>query len=516
MASSPLPSPAPAPAPTAERTPSRSRLRGLDPLAPLCGLVALLVYVSQGFSGYLSRDLAVYSYGGQQAAEGVWPFVAILNRAGPLAHWVPGLGAWVGRQVGADDIVAMRFTLMLVSVATVVACYLLGRDLFGSRGAGVATAAAMLSCEGFLRYATLGPREKTTMVLLLTLGLLAMVHRRWGTAGAMVALSTLSWQPVGFPAIAALATAALLAGDGRVRALVRIAVGGLVPTGLILLGYLAIGKLQIFLDAFFLINLRYTQQGGLFNNGPSMWGSIVDAYGWSLWVMVLGTVVITVLGVREARRPSRRTPQGAALVALAVHVVVCVLWAFLAFNGWPDAFYVFPASVLGIGALYALLARRVPARTALAVVAAWALVATGLSFLASLRDRTDELDDQRADVRDVMAILPPGASIASVEAPQPLVLAHQRNVSRFQLFGNGLEDYVEDTWPGGVDGYASWLLAQEPTVIAVGTQSGMPDWLPPAMGSTYTDVGFSDGWQWWVRTDLGAPVLERLESRLER
>jgi hypothetical protein len=493
-----------------------SRLRALDPLAPLCGLVALVVYLLQGFGGLLSRDLAVYSYGGQQFADGVAPFVAILNRAGPLAHAVPGVGAWVADLVGVDDLVAMRFTLMLVAVATIVVVYLLGRDLFRSRGAGVATAAAMLSCEGFLRYATLGPREKTTMVCLLALGLLAMVHQRWGTAGAMVALSTLSWQPVAFPAIAALATAALLGADGRARALARIAVGGIVPTALIMLGYLLIGKLQVFLDAFFLINLRYTEQGGLLINTASLWSSILDAYGWSLWVIALGTFATLAIGVSAARGPARRTPQGAAFVALAVHVVVCVLWAFRAFNGWPDAFYVLPASVLGIGGLYVLLARRVPGRSAVAVLVAWAAVATGLSIVSALANRNHELDDQRADVAAVMAILPPDARIASVEAPQPLVLTHQRNVSRFQLFGNGLEGYVEDTWPGGAAGYGRWLVDQRPTVIAVGQQSGMPDWLPPAMAGSYVDVGASDGWEWWVRGDLGAPVLDDLRSVLGR
>ncbi len=211
-----------------------ARLRTIDPLAPLTGLVALAVYLLQGFDGLLSRDLAVYSYGGQQFADGVAPFVAILNRAGPLAHAVPGVGAWVADLVGVDDLFGMRVTLMLVAVATIVVMYLLGRDLFGSRGAGLATAAAMLSCEGFIRYATFGPREKTTMVLMLALALLAMVHQRWGTAGAFIALSTLCWQPVAFPAIAGVAVAALLGtGPGardRLVALARIAVGGLVPT----------------------------------------------------------------------------------------------------------------------------------------------------------------------------------------------------------------------------------------------------------------------------------------------
>jgi hypothetical protein len=172
--------------------------------------------------------------------------------------------------------------------------------------------------------------------------------------------------------------------------------------------------------------------------------------------------------------------------------------------------------MLGIGALVALLAHRVPGRAAAVVAVVWALVATVLAVAAARHNSNDDLLAQRADVDAVMAILPADATLASVEAPQPLVLAHQRNVSRFQLFGNGLSDYVDDTWPGGTAGYGRWLVARRPTVIAVGEQSGMPDWLPPAMTGRYVDVGASHGWEWWVRGDLGAPVLDDLRSALGR
>ena len=67
----------------------------------------------------------------------------------------------------------------------------------------------------------------------------------------------------------------------------------------------------------------------------------------------------------------------------------------------------------------------------------------------SVVSRDDTLVAQRADVDHVMALLPADATMLTVEAPQPLVLAHKRNLSRFQLFGNGLIDYLEATWPGG-------------------------------------------------------------------
>ena len=74
-----------------------SRLRGTDPLVPLVALVSVVVYVLHGFHGTLTRDLGIYSYAGQQVADGVPPYLGVLNRAGPLAHVLPGVGAVVAR-----------------------------------------------------------------------------------------------------------------------------------------------------------------------------------------------------------------------------------------------------------------------------------------------------------------------------------------------------------------------------------------------------------------------------------
>ena len=170
--------------------PSRFRSfdpRGIDPLGPLMATVGTVVFLVHGYGGILTRDLALYAYGGQQFAEGVPPFVAVLNRAGPLAHMVPGVGTWLGRLLGADsgadDLLAMRVLMTVLSAIAVWVVYLLGRDAFGSRLAGVASASSLLAFQGFVTYATGGPREKTTMMLLMALALWAVVRRRWGWAG---------------------------------------------------------------------------------------------------------------------------------------------------------------------------------------------------------------------------------------------------------------------------------------------------------------------------------------------
>ena len=292
------------------------RFSRLDPLAFLASAVALAVYLPHGFEGGLSRDLGVYSYAGQQFAEGVPPYVGILNRAGPLAHAIPGLGAWVARQVGADDILGMRVIMMLISAACIGLIYLLGRDVFRSRSAGLATAAAMLCSQGFIHYATYGPREKTAMVLFTICALLAMLHRRWGWTGFFIALATLTWQPVFPAAIVGAAVALLLATpSGKIRALARLAVGGLVPTVLVVAAYAAIGELQVFLDDFLLINARYTQQVSLLFQPDRLWPLLWTAYGWSLVVFLVGSVALVVLTVRAALTPatSRESSASAAL-----------------------------------------------------------------------------------------------------------------------------------------------------------------------------------------------------------
>ena len=97
-----------------------------------------------GFRGFLDRDVALYAYGGQQVVDGVPPYEGIINRAGPLAHILPGLGVAVARLIGADDLTTIRVVFMLFAAGCVGVVYLLSRDVFGSRLSGLAASAAFL------------------------------------------------------------------------------------------------------------------------------------------------------------------------------------------------------------------------------------------------------------------------------------------------------------------------------------------------------------------------------------
>ena len=122
--------------PEPERSrPAWARAR-VDPAGPLLALVAGVVYALHGFGHYLSRDLALYAYAGQRVADGVAPYEGVVNRSGPLSHLVPGVGAFLGRLVGVDDLLAMRAFFLVLSMACVWLAYVMGRDLLHSRAAG--------------------------------------------------------------------------------------------------------------------------------------------------------------------------------------------------------------------------------------------------------------------------------------------------------------------------------------------------------------------------------------------
>jgi hypothetical protein len=468
-----------------------------------------------GFDGRLTTDLGVYAYGGQQVAEGVAPYVAIVNRVGPLAHVLPGGAAVVARGVGVEDVLAMRVFFMLIAVACVGLAYLLGRDVFRSRLAGLASAAALLSFHGFIELATYGPREKTPMVLFILASLLAVVHQRWLTTGVLVSLATLTWQPTFFPLIVAVLVAVVVgvSRGARWRALARVTIGGLVPAVVTVGSYAAIDRLQMFLDCFVIINARYTYgtQSRLLDETAAAWKLMNWGFGASLWVIFVGIAALLVSAVAIAVRRPDREPPTAALVGYAVAAVIGIGWIFLAFDSWPDAFMVLPFAAVGIGALVKAVVDRAPGRVALVGTLALSAACTATAVGYSVGRYNDRLVDQRRATATLMQVLP-DARIFSVRAPQALVLTRQRQGSRYQLFGMGMFDYIDDTYPGGIRGYGRWVERHAPTVVALAKD--LPPWLAPMIRRDYVEVRRAPGWRWFIRRDVGAETIRDLDEAL--
>lgn len=487
-------------------------MRRLDPWGPVFALAGTVVFLIHGFGGPLTRDLALYAYSGQQFVEGEPPYVSVLNRVGPLAHMVPGAGAAIARAVGTDDLHTQRVLMMVLSVAAVWLMYVVGRDAFESRLAGAATATSLLLLQGFVTYATGGPREKTTMLLLVVCTMLAVTHRRWAWAGASVALATLTWQP-GFVAGTAMTVTAMLFLPWRriPHAVLRFAVGGAIPTALTCGYFLAVGAFGDFVDGFYLINAEYTDQEGLREFLDAEQGEVVDAFGWSLWVLLAGLAASMLLAVLRVRGLDRTKSQHAAVVAFGVATFAGILWCIRVFNGWADAMFMFPMAAAGLGGLVLLVARRLPSTAVVPAVATYVvvgLVATGATAAAT---RQDDLGPLR-DVTDrLLAAAGPDAQVQSIGAPQPLVLGNLRNPIRDQMFIAGLDDYLDETYPGGLAAFGEQIGEDEPTFVTMDHPTWYP-WATPVLDEEYVELGRNQLVTWYAHRDLGPGRLAELEA----
>ena len=489
----------------------------VDPLTPLVGLVALLIYVLNGFGGFLGRDLGLYVYAGQMVADGDPPYVAIMNRNGPLAHLLPGLGVGIARVFGFDDVLGARLLFCAFAVAAVCATYMVGRDLFTSRVVGLATAATMLSFEGFIQYASNGPRDKTFMVLCLVWVMWSAHKQRWLTAGVFIALATLTWQPAFLFGLIITVISLLLTSDQRIRSLGRVLVGGLIPTAICAFYFVVVGAFKDFLDGFFLINAQYTEAVPFSRHPRALWRAFENAYGVSLYFLVVGMATLLALAVVTLLVKSRRqASNGASLIAIGAAAAWGVVWTYHDINGWPDLFVVLPFGAVGIGALTHEVVRRTSAKVALSAAIAWVVLAVTVATVSavdSARHGNEVLSRERESVETVFDNLPADSTLQSIEAPQPLVLSGKTNPSPIQMFGAGFDDYVDDTYPGGLEGYGEWIGRESPTVLAV--YGGVPPWLQETIATQYERVGATAAWTWYINLSVGPDAIATLQKNLK-
>ncbi len=487
----------------------------VDPWGLAVAAIGAAVFMLQGFGGVLSRDLALYAYAGQQFAEGVPPYEGVLNRAGPLAHMVPGFGAMMARALGTDDLLTMRALMMALTVLAVWLTYLLGRDMFSSRLAGAAAAATMLASRAVVLYAGGGPREKTTMMLLVVCALLAIAHRRWGWAGVATALATLTWQP----SFALCLIAALVAGGtppwrahwrATLKNWARFVAGGMAGTAVVVGYFAVVGALDALFEGFFYVNATSTSQVGLVRFVREFPTEMYRAWGWSLWLLLGGLACSLVLTWRFR---GATDPAGRAVVGAGAATLASLGWSLLVFNGWADAVFVVPLAALGIAGAVAALARRVPARRAAALATAYVLVVSVAAGYTAWSRSPNTMEPMRAETEAVLAAAGPDATVQSIGAPQPLVFAGLRNPIRHQMFLQGLEDYVDETEPGGLTGLAADIQRRRPTFVTM-DYTDRYDWIEPVLQRNYRWVGQTSRLTWYADRDLGEDKLVEMTEIL--
>lgn len=101
----------------------------------------------------------------------------------------------------------------------------------------------------------------------------------------------------------------------------------------------------------------------------------------------------------------------------------------------------------------------------------------------------------------------------TIGAPQAAFLAGQPGPGRYLLTGNGIDQYLEATYAGGVEGYVEWLGSQQATVVAV---TGQPSWFHSVLQADYRFVGQGPGWRWYVNRQLDPATIHDVRASIAR
>src|SRR3954471_8455468 len=201
----------------ARKTPERRALLLALGGGAVAFLIAIVLFTQFSINGNFWRDEAIYSYGGQQLADGVPVYSGIFDPKPPLPTLLTALGALSARAVSKNDLTAMRAEFFVFALLTVVAVYVLGLWLWRSILAALVGAVVFASFQGFAQDALAGPGAKTPGILLMVVSLALLVRRRWFLAGIAGSLAFLDWQPLGICAAAAVVGALLVSEESRLR-----------------------------------------------------------------------------------------------------------------------------------------------------------------------------------------------------------------------------------------------------------------------------------------------------------
>src|SRR3954471_1703340 len=211
-------------------------------------VIAALLYTQFSVESNLSRDEAIYTYGGQQLVEGVPVYQGIFDPKPPLPTFLTALGVEAAHVAGQDELLMLRYEFLLFSLLTVCAVYLLALRLWRSPVAAVGGAVTFIVFKGFAADALGGPGAKTPGVLLSVVALLLLLERRWFWATFVGSVAFLDWQPLGLYAVAAV-VAAFVLGEARWRDAGKAFAGALIPLAATVV-YLALaGDLSQFFEA---------------------------------------------------------------------------------------------------------------------------------------------------------------------------------------------------------------------------------------------------------------------------
>jgi hypothetical protein len=445
---------------------------------PFCSLgvfaAVLGITAMMGFDGWLYRDDSIYSYIAQQVASGRVPYVDAFDHKTPLAGMLGAVFVLLGRVAGMEDIYALRAGFWILTGLTGVVVYHLGRIFYRNALAGGFCAVVLSGFFNYGREAASGPNAKTAFVLAESCFLLLAARRQWFLAGVAGALACWVWQPGVFFALGALLLALLSeTGHRRWRAALWAIAGVLLPTVILFAWFWARGGLGALLEGsvFFKLNYLHRTEWSLLS---AIWNPLATFYRTmgSLFLLVFPGIALllwtTVRAFAGGERWSEASETRHLRRLIVVVIAFPVFWTLLDFQGAGDLYPFLPFLALGIGGLFWSMTRRWPAWAGGGVLLLLG-VATGIQYRVSAEQ---SLLDQKASLAPLRDHFGEDLRLASIGAPQALVLLGKTNPSRFFYVIDGIDQKIDAEEPGGLEGWLTSLDTAGVEAIVFGTTDG--------------------------------------------
>ena len=480
-------------APTIEAVPEEKRSLGVRPwldhrvflLVTLLG--AALVYSQfEVFKQPVRGDRANWEYMAQLIARGSVPYRDAVNIKSPLSAYLGAAAIVITRPFGLRDLYAVRLLYQALGVLTVVLTFLVAYEFFGSRWLALLAALIFLSFHSFAGTNSAGIQPKTPMMLFGLCSLWAIRKEKPFWAGMFSMLSALSWQPgLLYFGAAGLAFTSYLT-RWRVRTLIKLVGGAILPLAILLLYFAFAGALvDFYLWAFKYNYSVYAPEelkpaSHFFNYFSRMVTGNYRSERVYFYIAAIGLLVAFGREAVEAKRGGlrvllERAPFHAITITLLVYFVFCIINVQGSADFFPFLPYVGVFAALAIittlDGLMKLIERTraapyvVPVNLVSTAVIVLLVFFLSLSQAFSYHRRGLTLQAQEVEVKEITSNLQPGDQIFVHGTTEVLVIAGLTNASRYFFLDRDKDLYMDQVEPGGFDGWFNRLKAEEPKVV---------------------------------------------------
>ncbi len=184
-----------------------------------------------------------------------------------------------------------------------------------------------------------------------------------------------------------------------------------------------------------------------------------------------------------------------------------LIWSFKDFQSFPDFFIFLPFISLGFGYFLGVIDQKIE-KTHVSVLrlfkkrfsAMVIILLLSLSFFNAYKGRSDQLLEQRNAAMEIEKMFGEDAKILSLGGPQLLVFLHKTNPNRYLFITRGFDRLINDTYPGGFEGWIKDVEEYDADLISHGGTKGasrymVQDWL----SSNYRKIRDEENFNLYVK-----------------